>query len=183
MTERSIFLDSPVGIIRISGNEKFISSILFTDESSVPGFETQGLPPHFKTCADQLQSYFKGTLKKFSFPFLQSGTDFQQGVWEKLESIAYGKTLSYAALARLTGDPGNSRAVGNANSKNKLAIVVPCHRVIGHDGKMTGYAGGIWRKEWLLQHEARFANGVLTIPFDEEKLNEDASFSGRLSRV
>ena len=176
--ERSIWMDSPVGIIRISGDDKVISSIQFTDESSVPVYETEDLPPHFKACADQLQSYFKGTLKIFSFPFRQTGTDFQQGVWDKLETIAYGKTLSYAELARLTGDINNSRAVGNANGKNKLAIVVPCHRVIGHSGKMTGYAGGIRRKEWLLQHEARFANGVLYIPFEDKKPDLDSFLTG-----
>ncbi|GAC1491814.1 MAG: hypothetical protein NVS1B13_21930 [Flavisolibacter sp.] len=115
--------------------------------------------------ARQLDSYFKGTLKKFELPIKAEGTEFQQRVWTLLENIPYGKTISYQNLSRQYGDVKSIRAVAAANGKNKLAIIIPCHRVIGSNQSLTGYAGGIWRKKWLLEHETRFQTGVEQLQF------------------
>ena len=114
-------------------------------------------------CRNELHAYFNGTLQNFSFPASQEGTDFQNRIWKELLHVPYGETWSYAQLAKKSGDPKNSRAVGNANGKNNIAIAIPCHRIIGQDGSLTGYAGGLWRKEWLLNHEAKVAHGVLEL--------------------
>jgi methylated-DNA-[protein]-cysteine S-methyltransferase len=102
----------------------------------------------------QLQEYFAGTRKTFDFKLNPSGTEFQQKVWQELLNIPYGKTTSYLGLSKKLGDVKAIRAVASANGKNPLWIVVPCHRVIGSDGSLTGYAGGLWRKQWLLEHES-----------------------------
>jgi methylated-DNA-[protein]-cysteine S-methyltransferase len=101
----------------------------------------------------QIKDYFENGLRQFTFPVLQEGTHFQQAVWNELKTIPFGKTISYLQLAKNLGDPKKIRAAGSANGKNNIAIVVPCHRVIGSDGNLVGYAGGLWRKEWLLIHE------------------------------
>jgi methylated-DNA-[protein]-cysteine S-methyltransferase len=103
----------------------------------------------------QLSAYFNGELKEFSLPLAPEGTVFQHTVWSALRRIPYGSTTTYGALAAALGVPGAARAVGSANRLNPLAIVVPCHRVIGSDGRLTGYAGGLERKSFLLAHEAR----------------------------
>ena len=104
---------------------------------------------------EQLDEYFAGKRKVFDFPFRQAGSDFQQEVWQCLLTIGYGKTISYLQQSKLMKNPLAIRAIASANGKNHLAIIVPCHRVIGSDGGLTGYAGGMWRKKWLLEHEAR----------------------------
>ena len=142
-------IQSPVGTIEISGSENGIRSILFLDSK----FETAPVPECLKECVNQLTEYFEGTRKQFDLTIDPSGTDFQLKVWEKLQLIPFGKTISYLELARMTGSETNTRAVGNANGKNKINIVVPCHRVIGSNGKLTGYGGGLWRKEILLKFE------------------------------
>jgi methylated-DNA-[protein]-cysteine S-methyltransferase len=101
----------------------------------------------------QIEAYFDGSLKEFELPLRSQGTPFQQAVWRELEGIPYGTVTSYGEIARRVGKPTASRAVGAANGRNPIAIVVPCHRVIGADGSLTGYGGGMWRKEWLLNHE------------------------------
>jgi methylated-DNA-[protein]-cysteine S-methyltransferase len=111
--------------------------------------------------AEHLAAYFKGELQTFSIPLVTAGTEFQQKVWNHLLDIPYGHTMSYAALARIYGDINAIRAVANANGKNQHAIIIPCHRVIGSDGSLTGYAGGLERKRWLLVHEARFTGQTL----------------------
>ena len=105
------------------------------------------------TVADQLAAYFDGALQAFDVPVAPSGTAFQRSVWDQLTRIPYGTVASYGAVASRLGKPTASRAVGAANRSNPIAIIVPCHRVIGASGALTGYAGGMWRKEWLLQHE------------------------------
>jgi methylated-DNA-[protein]-cysteine S-methyltransferase len=107
-----------------------------------------------KECVAQLIEYFDGKRQIFDFRINQCGTVFQQKVWQELENIPFGKTISYLELAKKLGDPKVIRAAASANGKNKLWIVVPCHRVIGSDGSLTGYAGGLWRKKWLLAHES-----------------------------
>jgi methylated-DNA-[protein]-cysteine S-methyltransferase len=103
----------------------------------------------------ELQDYFAGDRRSFTFKIHQDGTDFQQTVWHTLTKIPFGQTISYADLAVKCGKPNAYRAAGSANGRNRIAIVVPCHRVIAADGTLGGYGGGLWRKEWLLQHEAR----------------------------
>jgi len=140
-------LETPIGMLMISANEQFISEITFTERES-DGISANELT---KLAARQLDKYFAGTLKIFDLPLKQSGTNFQQEVWQSLLNIEYATTLSYAKFSEVK--PLAIRAIATANGKNKIAIAIPCHRVIGSSGKLVGYAGGLWRKKWLLQHE------------------------------
>jgi methylated-DNA-[protein]-cysteine S-methyltransferase len=114
---------------------------------------SESIPEHFQEAVSQLNEYFDGLRKTFTFTLNPKGTDFQQKVWQALLEIPYGKTMSYLELSKKLGDVKAIRAVAAANGKNPIWIVVPCHRVIGSDGSLTGYAGGLWRKQWLLEHE------------------------------
>lgn len=145
----STFIQSPVGTIEISGSERGIRSILFKDDLVEPSC----VPECLQECVNQLNGYFAGKRKTFDLILDPQGTEFQLKVWKQLKEIPYGKTITYLDLARMTGSENNTRAVGNANGKNKINIVVPCHRVIGSNGKLTGYGGGLWRKEILLKLE------------------------------
>jgi methylated-DNA-[protein]-cysteine S-methyltransferase len=107
----------------------------------------------FREVRDQLRAYFEGELHEFELPLRMKGTDFQRRVWKELMNIPFGMTISYAEQARRIGRPGAARAVGAANGRNPISIVVPCHRVIGANGTLTGYGGGLDRKQWLLEHE------------------------------
>jgi methylated-DNA-[protein]-cysteine S-methyltransferase len=109
--------------------------------------------PTLQSWVQQLEQYFSGTRRQFEGVLVPTGTDFQQKVWQALQTIPYGQTVSYLELARTLGNERAVRAVGRANGRNPIAIVIPCHRVIGRDGRLTGYGGGLWRKEWLLRHE------------------------------
>ena len=111
------------------------------------------MPAPMAECLRQLTEYFKGRRQKFSIPLLLEGTDFQKAVWRQLQKIPFGQTASYGDVARAVGSPRAFRAVGNANNKNPIPLIIPCHRVIGSDGKLVGFGGGIWRKHWLLEHE------------------------------
>jgi methylated-DNA-[protein]-cysteine S-methyltransferase len=146
------FYSSPVGMIRIKEDEGYVTSVRFMDEVAEPDKPTT---PVLKMAVQQLDEYFEGTRKEFDFSFRQPGSDFQQDVWQCLLSIGYGKTISYLQQSKLMNNPLAIRAIASANGRNHLAIIVPCHRVIGSDGSLTGYAGGMWRKKWLLEHEAR----------------------------
>ena len=147
------YISSPLGMIRIESSGQVISLIHFLDENE-PITEESG--DELTAIAEQqLQEYFEGTRSYFNLPLLQNGTDFQQRVWKQLLEIECGQTQSYLELARKLGDEKCIRAAASANGKNNLAIVVPCHRVIGSGGKLVGYAGGLWRKQWLLEHEAK----------------------------
>lgn len=142
---------TPIGIVRITQTDEFISGISIRDEE----YEIeQPATPLLQLAIDQLQEYFDGTRKTFDFPIRQPGTDFQQQVWECLLNIEYGTTTTYLQQSQQMKNPLAIRAIAAANGKNNLWVVVPCHRVIGSDGSLTGYAGGLWRKQWLLQHEA-----------------------------
>ncbi len=147
------YLQSPVGIVQIVATDAWVSSILFKDTMD----EQPAAEPNVMTqlAAAQLAAYFSGKPDPFTFPMYQSGTAFQQKVWDVLLNIPLGKTCSYLELARILGDEKCIRAAASSNGKNKLAIVVPCHRVIGQSGKLVGYAGGLWRKQWLLEHEKK----------------------------
>ncbi|MFZ4548103.1 MAG: methylated-DNA--[protein]-cysteine S-methyltransferase [Bacteroidales bacterium] len=149
MDLETCFINSPVGVIEISGSEDGIRSILFVDYNK----ETTLIPACLQACVNQLTEYFAGNRRQFDLKLDPQGTHFQLLVWSKLQLIPMGKTISYLELAVMTGNASNTRAVGNANGKNKINIVVPCHRVIGSNGKLTGYGGGLWRKEILLKHE------------------------------
>lgn len=149
MSLESARIQSPVGIIEISGSDDGIRSIIFLDNDSEP----TTVPPCIQECVNQLNEYFDGKREQFDLKLDPRGTEFQLKVWEKLQQIPFGETISYLDLARMTGSETNTRAVGNANGKNKINIVVPCHRVIGSNGKLTGYGGGLWRKEILLKLE------------------------------
>ncbi|WP_342434152.1 methylated-DNA--[protein]-cysteine S-methyltransferase [Neobacillus sp. FSL H8-0543] len=144
---------TPIGVLEIEGTNEGICSILFSDQEKPVHNKKDDLPKVLVDCYDQLDEYFKGERTSFTIPFLLEGTDFQKKVWNALTSIPYAQTGSYRDIAVSIGNEKAVRAVGSANGKNKLTIVVPCHRIIGSSGKLTGYAGGLWRKEWLLQHE------------------------------
>lgn len=145
------YFRAPLGIIAVTGNHSQVNSIGFIDQFyDQPSPE---VPAEVQRCLQQLEQYFAGTLKEFKLNLKQEGTAFQKKVWHALLQIRYGRTLSYLQLARQLGDENSLRAVGKANGENKLAIVVPCHRVVGANGELTGYAGGVDKKEWLLNHE------------------------------
>lgn len=144
---------SPIGIIEIIGTDEAICSIMFSEGDIAVNILQEETPKILQDCYGQLDEYFKGERQEFTFSYIYEGTDFQKNVWNALTGILYAKTASYKDMAVSIGNEKAIRAVGNANGKNKLSIVVPCHRIIGSDGKLTGYAGGLWRKEWLLNHE------------------------------
>ncbi len=149
----SCIIKSPLGYTKILGDEDGISSVtvLNSDEK-----ETDIIPLELEDCVFQLKEYFEGTRKTFDLKLNPEGTTFQKNVWEVLLTIPYGKTLSYLELSKRIGDVKAIRAVANANSKNPIWILIPCHRVIGSDGSLTGYAGGLHRKQWLLDHESPY---------------------------
>lgn len=148
--------ESPIGIIEIEGSSDAISSIMFVEENEKINLIQVDTPPVLVECYNQLEEYFKGSRFDFTFPYEFEGTEFQKTVWQALTKIPYGETVAYQHIARSIDNEKAVRAVGSANGKNKLSIVIPCHRIIGSNGKLTGYAGGLWRKEWLLNHEREF---------------------------
>jgi methylated-DNA-[protein]-cysteine S-methyltransferase len=153
------YIKTPLGIAKIVGDEKGISVISISDEGDTRAkLElakqiSNTIPIVLKEAVLQLSDYFEGKRNDFSFKLNPSGTEFQQKVWKALLEIPFGKTMSYLELSKRLGNVKAIRAVASANGKNPLWIVVPCHRVIGTDGSLTGYAGGLWRKKWLLEHE------------------------------
>lgn len=144
------YIKSPLGAVLIEGDENGISKISVLDNDTAL---TQDIPNALAHAAKELAEYFEGQRNTFSFKLNPAGTDFQKKVWAALLEIPFGTTTSYHALSVKLGDVKAIRAVASANGKNPLWIVVPCHRVIGSDGSLTGYAGGLWRKKWLLEHE------------------------------
>jgi len=157
------YYHSPVGLLKISGTEDYISEVSFHDNSEKSEGTKKHLPPMLIQCIEQLIQYFNGQRRVFELPINQPGTPFQQTVWNELAVIPFGKTMSYIQLAIKTGDPKATRAVASANGKNNVAIIIPCHRVIGADKTLVGYGGGLWRKKWLLEHEMKIAHGVQTL--------------------
>lgn len=154
-TSYTTFYSSPIGLMEISSTDKAVVAVSFVETKEKAS--TESIPDCLKACVEQLDEYFRGARKAFTVPLLLEGTSFQQQVWSELENIPFGKTTSYLALARKLNNPNAMRAIGNTNSKNKICILLPCHRVIGHDGSMVGYAGGLWRKKWLLAHEQTYS--------------------------
>lgn len=153
---RTAWLETPIGWVRISGNEEGVREILFEEEK---GKEDELLPNSIVTAHHQLKEYFNGERREFDFQTQPTGTTFQTMVWKALLTVPYGHTTSYQHIANLIGNPKAVRAVGAANGSNPISIVLPCHRIVGSTGKLTGYGGGIHRKKWLLEHEQKIAGG------------------------
>lgn len=146
----TVFINSPLGITKIIGDESGVSVISVSNDEVAVSTE---IPKTLQEAVSQLKDYFNGRRNDFNFKLNPSGTEFQRRVWDELLRIPFGKTMTYLELSKKLGDVKAIRAVASANGKNPLWIVVPCHRVIGTDGSLTGYAGGLWRKKWLLEHE------------------------------
>lgn len=144
------YLQTPVGIAEFQGDEEGLASISILDENKPIGI----IPEVLEDAVYQLKEYFEGSRQQFDLKLNPLGTDFQKKVWEALLEIPFGKTISYLELSKKLGDIKAIRAVASANGKNPLWIVVPCHRVIGTNGDLIGYAGGLHRKKWLLEHES-----------------------------
>ena len=154
MKEYIYYYESPIGCIRIKADD---TSILYLDFPEEDQNKNQGeYLEQIQLCVSQLDEYFSGKRKNFDISYLLKGTEFQKKVWAELEKVPYGVTVSYKDIAKSIGNEKAVRAVGTTNGKNPISIIVPCHRVVGADGKLTGYAWGIWRKEWLLEHEKKY---------------------------
>ena len=143
------YYKSPIGNLRIISNDSDIIKIEFTEDY----FKMKMIPVQIKRCINQLDEYFKGERKEFQIGINPAGTEFQGKIWNLLMKISYGKTVSYLKLSQQFGDEKAIRAIASANGKNPIPIIIPCHRVIGNDGSLTGYAGGLLKKQWLLEHE------------------------------
>ncbi|WP_417195692.1 methylated-DNA--[protein]-cysteine S-methyltransferase [Bizionia sp.] len=158
MEQERCIIKSPLGFTQITGDPDGISAItVLNSEEKL----TDIIPEPLQDCVYQLNEYFEGKRKQFDLILNAEGTIFQKSVWDALRKIPYGKTVSYLELSKKLGDIKAIRAVANANGKNPLWIVVPCHRVIGSDGSLTGYAGGLHRKKWLLEHESPYKQQAL----------------------
>ena len=157
------YYESPIGMLKIGGTEQYIGELGFVDNTDQLAYGEPGITEVMHQCTEQLIEYFHGTRRNFDIPVHQTGTEFQVRVWGELLEIVYGKTISYMDLAKRLGDPKVIRAAASTNGKNKIAIIVPCHRVIGSDSSLVGYGGGKWRKKWLLGHEFKVAHGVQTL--------------------
>lgn len=150
---------SPIGPLTLVARAGQLTGLYLESQRHLPGPEVLGLPGDpadepFATAAGQLAAYFDGQLTAFTVPLAPAGTEFQRRVWAALQSIPYGQIRSYGELARQIGSPAASRAVGLANGKNPISLIIPCHRVIGSDGSLTGYGGGLDRKRFLLELES-----------------------------
>ncbi len=148
------YISSPLGTIEINGNNQFITGINFVEHA--PDNQPSALQL-VNICANQLREYFSGKRKQFTLPLQYEGSEFQKLVWDELQKIPFGHLISYEELAVRIRNKKITRAVGSANGANKISIVVPCHRVIGKSGNLTGYAGGLWRKQWLIEHEQNYS--------------------------
>jgi len=164
MSETSLtYYESPIGLLEVRGGERGISAVTFVDGLARGAKAARGertvrtgkrpLPAALADCLTQLDEYFRGRRRTFSVKLDLGGTAFQNKVWRALRAVRFGKTASYKDIARNVGNPAATRAVGGANHRNPVSIIVPCHRIVGSDGRLTGYGGGLWRKDWLLRHE------------------------------
>ena len=149
------YIKSPVGFLKLTSTDEALVAVSFTDEC---GISSAQLPEILIQTTQQLKEYFDGSRFSFHLKLSPGGTAFQQKVWEQVSNTPFGKTATYLEIARLTGSSKNTRAVGFANSINPIPVIIPCHRIIGSNGKLTGYAGGLERKRWLLQHELTYSN-------------------------
>ena len=147
-------IESPLGTLYLQATARGLRRVSFVELTAGEGEESAEAARHLHRAADELTEYFAGRRRSFSVALDPEGTDFQRAVWEELAALGFGQTISYGTIARHIGSPRGSQAVGLANGQNPLPIIVPCHRVVGRDGKLTGYAGGVERKQWLLRHES-----------------------------
>lgn len=157
MEAYSTYFLSPVGWLKISTNGQSLLEVTFQTEPGV----NEGHPIN-TLVQTQFEEYFMGDRKRFDLPLDPQGSDFQKRVWQQLVKIPFGITITYHRLAVLSGSPMLTRAVGHANATNPIAIIIPCHRVIGSDGSLIGYGGGLWRKQWLLDLERKVRFGAQT---------------------
>ncbi len=156
--QQTAHINTPLGIVQITGDEDGIQKICFIDEVVADHSE---IPPALQPCVMQIQEYFDKKRSTFDLKLNPKGTEFQQKVWADLLNVSFGKTETYQTMSRRYGDPKAIRAVASANGKNPIWLVIPCHRIIGSDGSLTGYAGGLWRKKWLLDFERGSEQGSL----------------------
>lgn len=147
---QTTYYKTPIGTAKIVGNENGINSVSVIDKEIKTHEE---IPKYLEDCVQQLDEYFNGERTEFQLKLNPQGTDFQKRVWNELLNVPYGKTRTYLEQTKTLGDVKAIRAVASANGKNPIWIIIPCHRIIGSDGSLTGYASGLWRKKWLLQHE------------------------------
>ena len=163
------YYQSPLGVLQIKNTGSCISELLFVNSCKGAKINeaerclAKPQSPVLKNCIKQLDEYFSGKRTAFTVRTMQLGTEFQRLVWNELCNIPFGRTTSYLELSKRIGNVKATRAVGTANGNNSIAIIVPCHRVIGSNGNLVGYAGDLWRKQWLLEHEDKLANGVQTL--------------------
>ncbi|HXL57138.1 MAG TPA: methylated-DNA--[protein]-cysteine S-methyltransferase [Chitinophagaceae bacterium] len=157
------YYQSPVGLLKIAGTDNYIAELSFVDNKKQVTHGEPGISEVMHQCTEELIEFFNGKRRSFDIPVYQEGTAFQQSVWGELLNIPFGKTISYLDLAKRLGDIKVVRAAASTSGKNKIAIIIPCHRVIGSDKSLVGYGGGLWRKKWLLQHEFRVTHGVQTL--------------------
>lgn len=163
------FYPSPLGTLQLKATDEALCSLMFINSYKGPRIEVATEMPEstdnpiLLETASQLHEFFEGKRKVFELPIQATGTAFQQQVWQELSRIPFGETISYLELSRRIGNEKAIRAVGLANGSNPISIIVPCHRVIGSSGKLVGYGGDLWRKQWLLEHEAKYAKGILTL--------------------
>lgn len=150
MTQFTRYMNSPVGWLKLQSTETDLTAICFATKKA----ENSAVQPKIlEVTESQLQEYFAGERKHFNLQLAPEGTDFQQKIWELVRHVDFGTTASYLNIAKQSGSEKNTRAVGLANGKNPIPIIIPCHRIVGSSGKLTGYAGGLERKRWLLNHE------------------------------
>lgn len=154
------FYASPLGSIRVKATENSIHEIVFADKSAESDLHQ---PVIIHECIRQLKAYMNGQLRTFDLSINPEGTPFQQTVWEQLRDLPFGTTTTYLKLAEQAGESRNTRAIAGAIARNPLAIVIPCHRVLGSNGSLTGYAWGLVRKQWLLDHEAKVSGTYLKL--------------------
>lgn len=148
---QTLVIPSPIGPLQLQSSTTALTAIRFLNEE--PDEQPQSFSPVLRDARQQLEEYFEGNRTEFNLLLQPTGSDFEQEVWSRIKEITFGSTTTYSALAKQLGDVNKVRAVGRANGQNPLPIVIPCHRVIGANDKLTGYAGGIERKQWLLRHE------------------------------
>ncbi|HRE63594.1 MAG TPA: methylated-DNA--[protein]-cysteine S-methyltransferase [Ferruginibacter sp.] len=163
--KETVFYNSPVGYLKLTAEQDALTEVLFVKKDDEEKILENKAPSSsiLQQTIQQLNDYFSGKNISFNLPIQQNGTAFQQKVWKALQNIKSGTTISYLELSKQLGDVKAIRAVGTANGKNNIAIIVPCHRVIGSNGNLVGYAGELWRKKWLLEHEAKYCNGVQSL--------------------
>lgn len=147
------YYQSPIGNLEIKGDKNGIQSILFIEDERHSELVSGSHSDELQNCVTQLDEYFNKKRTEFDLKLNPNGTKFQKKVWKELQKVPFGKTRSYLEQSTILGDVKAIRAVASSNGKNPISIIIPCHRIIGSDGSLTGYAGGLWRKKWLLEHE------------------------------